>query len=70
MPELKTRMGWVFCPKDNLLYSIDLHCCLTRGIKRCPCYKSEDKNVLYCTYGEEEKEEDESENTSSDIRSM
>lgn len=69
MPELKTRMGWVTCPKDKSICSIGLHCCLTREIKTCTHYKGQDKNVLYCTYGEEEKE-DESENTSSDLRTM
>ncbi len=70
MPELKTRMGWVTCPKNNLLYSIGLHCCLTREIKTCTHYSRQDKDILYCTYGKEAKEEDESENTSSDIRTM
>lgn len=58
MPELKTRMGWVNCPKDNWRCDTHLHCYLTPDKPRCPHYRGHGENKLHCTYGEEVEEED------------
>lgn len=56
--ELKTRMGWVTCPKDKCVELFDLHC--KPGLKaQCTYFVSGVGNgTMICKYEEEDKEEE------------
>ena len=52
---LKTRMGWISCPKDKVVTLVDHHC--KAPLKNCPHFESGVGNgILYCNYEEEEEE--------------
>lgn len=58
--ELKTRNGWITCPKDKVVHLIDLHC--SQPITKCPHFKGKGpplgdlRCIVYCSYEEGEEE--------------
>lgn len=53
--KLKTRLGWISCPKDKCTEVIDFHC--SPPLKKCPYFEGKALDIVYCTYEEPTEEE-------------
>lgn len=53
--ELKTRNGWITCPKDKCVELVEHHC--SPPLEKCPYFGGKGKNKVYCTYEEPTEEE-------------